>query len=221
VAVACRSLRGVLFGYARAGAQLEVDCQAAALQGAGIPADAIYTDLATFRQARPRRDDLLTVVGEGDVIVVETLTPLGLTIRETLRLVRELAARQSGVRTLTGTVLLDTSDLKSTRTRRALAMFALVEDLDAAYVREREDVRRRRATAEGRRLGRPYADEAAAKYVQARQMRLDGVPVLTISRATGINPRTLTAYFQRHGIPVPSPGRLAVAPPTATDRSAD
>jgi DNA invertase Pin-like site-specific DNA recombinase len=211
----------VLFGYARAGTQVEVDRQVTALHRAGIPSEAIYTDLATFRQPRPRREGLPAAVGEGDAIVVETLTPLGQTIREALALVRELAARQIGVRTLTGPVLLDTSDLKSTRTCRELAMFALVEDLDAAYVREREDVRRRRATAEGRRMGRPYADEAAAKYAQARQMRLDGVPVLTISRVTGINPKTLTAYFRRHGIPIPRPGRPDLRPRSASDSDAD
>jgi hypothetical protein len=52
----------------------------------------------------------------------------------------------------------------------------------------------------------------------ARQMRLEGVPVLAISRATGFNPSTLTAYLRRHGIPVPAPVEAPsdlARPPTA------
>jgi hypothetical protein len=69
--------------------------------------------------------------------VAETLAPLGLTIRETLGPVRQLAAGGVGVRTLTGPVQLDTSDLESTQTRQSLAILELIEDLEAIYMRER------------------------------------------------------------------------------------
>jgi hypothetical protein len=164
----CPTLRGVLFGYARAGTEL--DRQVAAVHGAGVASTKIYADLGPARRERPRRDHLF---GRG-----------------------RRGRRDRGGDTGTA----------GPRTRQALAMLAFVEDPDVVYVPEREDVRRRRARVEER--------------LQARQMRLDGVPVLvrvgsvpgtylaaalTISRATGINLRTLAGYFRRHSIPVPVP----------------
>jgi hypothetical protein len=68
----------VLLGYARAGTSEDLQRQVLVLQQAGVRVDNIYADLAPSRGER----------GRGDVIVPETLAPLGLTIRETLGLVR-------------------------------------------------------------------------------------------------------------------------------------
>jgi DNA invertase Pin-like site-specific DNA recombinase len=181
----------MLLGYARAGTRDDLQRQVEALKRAQIPARRIYADPAPSRRERPRRDDVLAKTRPGDVIVAETLAPLGLTIRETLMLVRQLAARGVGVRTLTGPALLDTSDVESVSARQALAMLELVEELDATYARERIGVNRRRADAEGRRLGRRYAEDSAedaARFARARQLRLDGFRVLTISRRWASRP---------------------------------
>lgn len=180
-----------------------------ALLRAGVRSRNLYTDLAPNRRERPQRDDLLAKVRPGDVIVVETPAPLGLAIAETVRLVRALAAQGIGVRTLTGPIQLDVSRPQSADARHALAILELFQQLDVAYLRERREARRRRAQAEGRRLGRPYAEESpqdAARYAQARQMRLQGLSVLAISVQTGLNRHTLTGYFRRNGIPIPPPG---------------
>jgi AraC-like DNA-binding protein len=101
-------------------------------------------------------------------------------------------------------------------------MLELIEELDATYTHERTEVNRPWAEAEAayRRLGRRYAKnsaEDAARFARARQLRLDGFRVLTISRETGISPKTLTRHFRRHGITISGRGRppVHVAPPTA------
>jgi hypothetical protein len=67
----------MLLGYARGGTSEDQQRQVDALVRAGVPSRNVYTDLAPNGRERPRRDDLLATVRSGDVIVVETLAPLG------------------------------------------------------------------------------------------------------------------------------------------------
>jgi DNA invertase Pin-like site-specific DNA recombinase len=94
----------------------------------------------------------------------------------------------------------------------------LVEELDAAYARERTTARARRMEADGRRPGRRHGEdvpENAARYARARQMRLEGATLHAITAETGLAGRTLNGYFRRHGIPIPPRGRPRAGRPTA------
>src|SRR4051812_48799943 len=91
--------------------------------------------------------------------------------------------------------------------------------VDIGPLRTRRTSRSRRA--EGRRMGRPYADEAAAKYTWAGHMRLEGVPVLAISRTTGFQSQYPHRVPPTPWHPGPGPGRASVRPCTAADGKAD
>ncbi len=64
---------------------------------AGIPAERIYLDKKSGATTdRPGLRVLLDYARSGDVIVVHTLDRLGRTVRDTLNLIHELAARGVG-----------------------------------------------------------------------------------------------------------------------------
>lgn len=63
------------------------------------------------------------------VILVETLVPLGLTVGDTLRLVRDLAPRDIGVRILAGSILVDTSNPGLPAARQLLGVLKLADFL--------------------------------------------------------------------------------------------
>jgi hypothetical protein len=94
-------------------------------------------------------------------------------------------------------------------------MLELVEELDATYTNAS------RSTAGGPRpragawaVVRGELSGGRGGFARARQLRLNGFRVLTISRETGISPRTLSRHLRRHGTPFSGRGRPPLDHPT-------
>src|SRR5215471_21404194 len=95
------------YGYARVSTKAvkgrkaqHVDNQVATLEGRGINPDHIYTDdgVSGTKASRPQWDKLLAIVKPGDSITAVSLTRIGRSTVEVIRVVTELGERGIGVR---------------------------------------------------------------------------------------------------------------------------
>src|ERR1035437_2920402 len=89
-------------GYARVSTtKQDLDRQIVALEAAEIPPERIYVDKKSGATTnRPGLQAVIEYDRDGDVIVVHTLDRLGRTVRDTLNLIHDLAARGVGIRNL-------------------------------------------------------------------------------------------------------------------------
>jgi hypothetical protein len=85
--------------------------QIVALEAAGIPSERIYVDKKSGATTnRPGLQAAMGYARAGDVIVVDTLDRLGRTVRDTLNLIHDLAARCVGIRNISDPIKVDSSN---------------------------------------------------------------------------------------------------------------
>src|SRR4051812_6481075 len=137
-------------------------------------------------------DDMLSgKVPAGSALAVATLDRLGLTIRETSRLVRELHEPGAGVRTLADVLDLDATPPLTAAAELALAVLGLVEDAGAPQ-RERVELSRAIAAGKGQQLGRARQVDPLT-LAEALRLYDDGVPVAEIEQRMNI---TRSAFYR-------------------------
>ncbi len=197
-------------GYARVStAKQDLDRQVDALTQAGIAPERIYLDKKSGATTdRPGLQAALAYARNGDVIVVHTLDRLGRTVRDTLNLIHELAARGVGIRNLADPIKVDSSNPADPMAQVAVVLLALFAQMERTYTLERAAHARAVATAKGRRIGRPVLVDPD-KLAYAAHLRDTGHTVAEIVAKSGI-PRT---SLYRHLPPRP-PEQLTLAAPT-------
>jgi hypothetical protein len=166
----------------------------------------IYADLAPTRTEPPRQRELLQTSCPGDVIVAETLVPLGRTVGDTLRPLRDLASPSDRCPQPSPA---GSGSTPPTPTFRRLGTPSASSSLSRTCTRLRPRTGRgqqQNCIRQGRSLGPQWIGDSA-KYVLVRQMRLAGATITAISTARGIVRRTLTRHFRQNGIPLPSEDR--------------
>src|SRR4051794_4269378 len=182
---------GEVWGYARPSSAQPLARQVELLRSAGVPPDRLLVDDASVRKHRPQlrgfHDDV--VIGKiplGSVLVVATLDRLGLTVRETARLVRELHDHGIGVRTLADVVDIDTTPPLTPTAELILGLLGLVEQAEVTYTRERVEVARGVAAGKGERLGRARQVDPQT-LAEALRLYDEGVPVAEIEERVNIS----------------------------------
>jgi hypothetical protein len=124
--------------------------------------------------------------------VVHTLDRFGRNLREVLSLVRDLAGRGIGVRSLADPLPIDTTDEGVGRI--AFGMLALFAEMERTYAAERAAHARSVAGARNRHVGRPIAHPAdTIEY--ARRLRGQGESYGEISAKTNIPKASLHRYL--------------------------
>jgi DNA invertase Pin-like site-specific DNA recombinase len=181
-------------GYARVSASREsLARQLDALRAAGIGDERIYADSETGSSRG--REGLARLLGDartGDTIVVHTLDRFGRNLGEVLRLIRELAERGIGVRSLADPVPIDTADESAGRI--AFGMLTLFAEMERTYTAERAAHARTVAGTRHRQVGRPIAHPAdTIEY--ARRLRGQGESYGEISAKTNIPKASLHRYL--------------------------
>ena len=127
-------------------------------------------------------------------MVVHTLDRLGRTVRDTLNLVHDLAARGVGVRNLADPIHIDSSDPADPMAQLAVVLLALFAQMERTYAIERAAHARAVAAAKGRRVGRPSViDQAKLDY--AAHLRDAGHTVAEIVAKTGITRSSLYRHL--------------------------
>jgi DNA invertase Pin-like site-specific DNA recombinase len=184
---------GVELGYARVSAAREsLARQLDALSAEGIGDERIYTDSKTGTLERAGLTQLLGDAQAGDTIVVHTIDRLGRNLREVLGLLRDLAGRGIGVRSLADPLPIDTTDEGVGRV--AFGMLTLFAEMERTYIAERAAHARSVAGAHSRHVGRPIAHPAdTIEY--ARLLRGQGESYGEISAKTNIPKASLHRYL--------------------------
>ena len=174
-------------GYARVSTvKQDLDRQIDALRGVGIAAERIYVDKKSGSTVdRPGLRAVLDYARDGDVIVVHTLDRLGRTVRDTLNLIHDLAARGVGVRNLADPIKVDSSNPEDPMAQLSVVLLALFGQMERTYALERAAHARAVATAKGRRGGRPSVVDTD-KLSYAEHLREHGNTMAEIVAKTGI-----------------------------------
>jgi DNA invertase Pin-like site-specific DNA recombinase len=188
---------GEVWGYVRPSPAQPPARQVELLRSAGVPLDRLLVDDGSVRKHRPQlrrfHDDAVTgKMPVGSVLVVATLDRLGLTVRETTLLVRELHEHGVRVRTLADVVDIDTTPPLTPTAELTLGVLGLVEEAEATYTRERVEVARGVAAGKGERLGRARQVDQQT-LAEALRLYDEGVPVAQIEERVNI---TRSAFYR-------------------------
>jgi DNA invertase Pin-like site-specific DNA recombinase len=188
---------GEVWGYARPSTAQPRARQVELLRSAGVPHDRLLVDDDSVRKHRPQmrrfHDDVVSgKIPVGSVLAVATLNRLGLTVRETTRLVRELHEHGIGVRTLADVVDIDTTPPLTPTAELALGVLGLVEQAEVTYTGERVEVARGVAAGKGERLGRARQVDPQT-LAQALRLYDEGLPVAEIEERVNI---TRSAFYR-------------------------
>ena len=187
----------MLIGYARISTEEQnLDLQVGALHAAGC--GRVFTDEAPGGAAAkgppPGLARALAALGAGDTLVVWRLDRLGRSLRELVRRVEEVQARQAGLRSLHEGI--DTTGADGTGHSHVFAALAAFER-DA--VRTRTQAGLRAARARGRLGGRPKQMTPEKVELAARLMKDAETPIQEICAALGVSKSTLYRYVGPDG----------------------
>ena len=181
----------MLIGYARVSTHEQIlDLQLDALQKAGCNPDKTYTDKISTRKAeRPRLQQALDQLREGDTFVVWRLDRLGRSLQELINLVNVIHAKGAGFQSLT-----EHMDTNTPGGKLVFHFFAALAEFERDIIQERTRAGLAAARARGRKGGRPPLDRDPAKrkkiemakalYADPSHSIEDICRTLHISRAT-------------------------------------
>lgn len=177
---------GQRIGYARVStASQDPATQVAALEAAGC--ERVYVEKASgANDARPELAAALDYLRAGDTLVVTSLDRLGRSIVHMVRLVDQLRERQINLQSQRENV-----DLATVSGRTMLFVFALLAEIERAWIEERTQARAAAARAAGRKGGtRPKL--VGPKLRTARELVADdSIPLAEIGRRLGVSTATL------------------------------
>ena len=143
-----------VYGYIRvSGADQNEDRQLIAMAALGIPQENIYIDkLSGKNTVRPGLQELLAAVGQGDTIIVESVSRFARNTRDLLELIEKL--------TLIGVEFVSQKEHIDTTTptgKFMLTVFGAVAELERGYILQRQREGIAAAKAKGKHLGRPIS----------------------------------------------------------------
>jgi len=188
-------------GYARvstADGRQATDLQRDALIRAGVAAAAIYEDRSSGRREdRPGLASCLRALRAGDTLIVWKLDRLGRDLAHLVALVRDLEARDIGLKVLAGQgAEIDTTTPAG---RLVFGIFAALAEFERDLIRERVNAGLAAARARGRRGGAPYKmTRAKLRLAQAALGRPDTM-VRALCRELSISSQTLYRHLAPDG----------------------
>ena len=183
---------GKLIGYARVSAKAQdADRQIGDLLAAGVRRDDLYADhgVSGARASRPRFDQALEALHEGDTLVITTLDRLGRSTVNMLGLSEDLRVRGVNLRVLNlGGGNVDTGTPMGSMVFTVMAALAQME-LEIKRERINDSVSKRRAA--GKDLGGRRQQFSASQIRNARRLVEAGEPATHVARDLGMSRATL------------------------------
>lgn len=174
----------MVYGYARVStADQNLDRQKDALQKYGI--DCLFCEkMSGTKKSRPELDRMLSEIGDGDTIVVESLSRLGRSVKNLAELMEVFNNRN--IRLIS---LKETIDTTSSTGRLLFTILSSLAQFERDVLVERTKEGLVAARARGRLGGRPKSDESALNKAMAlyntKQYTLKEITDLTgISKST-------------------------------------
>lgn len=173
-------------GYARVSTSDQTTAlQLDALEAANV--DALYVDhgVSGATTSRPKLDQCLAALGDGDTLVVWRLDRLGRSLTHLVSVVEDLGARGVAFRSLTENI-----ETASAAGRLTFHVFASLAQFERELIRERTTAGLVAAKARGVRLGRPAA-LTADQVKHAALLVAGGVSVTEVAASLGVGKSTV------------------------------
>lgn len=184
------------FGYARVSTRHQhEDRQIKALSEYGIREEDIYVDkVSGLKEHRPALDRLLSLLQEGDTVVVSSFDRLARSTKQLLELAERF--QKEGVRLVSMKENLDTSTPQGKLFFTISAAFA---EFERSLIEERREEGTEIAREKGVKFGRPQSSEE--KIEAAISLYLDGkLSVDSIAKTCGVSRATIYNKLKARGI---------------------
>jgi DNA invertase Pin-like site-specific DNA recombinase len=168
--------------------------QSPARQLDGVPVDRTFTDSASGRSTgRPHLEAMLSVVRDGDTVIVHSMDRLARNLDDLRALVRTLTAR--GVRVQFVKEQLTFTGEDTAMATLLLSVMGAFAEFERSLIRERQREGIALARQRGAYRGRARALNAE-QVVQLRQRAAEGIPKATLAREYGISRETVYQYLR-------------------------
>ena len=184
----------MLIGYARVSTREQnLDLQRDALQKAGC--EKIFVDeISGTKVARPGLGEAMSVLGEGDTLVVWRLDRLGRSLQNLIELVGQLDAIKVGFRSLQ-----EAMDTSSSGGKLVFHFFGALAEFERDLIRERTYAGLVAARARGRTGGRPKKLDEQQRQIAIRLYK-ERTPIADILKTVRICKSTLYSYIRAEAL---------------------
>lgn len=172
----------MIYGYARVSTQdQDLTTQRQALAAAGC--EHIYAEkMSGARSDRPELAAVLRTLQRGDVLVVTRLDRLARSTVDLLTILKRVEAAGAGFKSIAETWV----DTSTPMGRLLVTFLGGIAEFERHLIRERTDAGRKRAKAEGRRIGGP-TPRLADQMAQAASLVASGATISAAAKAAGIS----------------------------------
>lgn len=196
-----KEIKGQIFGYARVSTRDQnLDMQLDVLQRQNCVK--IFCEKISGVKKRPELEHCLSLLQEGDVLVVYKLDRLARSLSEIVRICSELESKNIRIRSVKDNI--DTTDYMGKFT---MHIFAALAEFERNVIMERTREGREAALKRGKVFGRPkgLSEEAQEKVRRAASLYQRGDSIKTICQKIDVKSKsTLYRYLQLVNIPLRS-----------------
>lgn len=194
-------LKGQLFGYARVSTRDQnLDMQLDVLQQQKCVK--IFCEKMSGLKRRPELEHCLSLLKEGDVLVVYKLDRLARSLTEIVKICSDLENKRIRIKSVKDNI--DTTDYMGKFT---MHIFAALAEFERNVILERTREGREAAIKRGKVFGRPkgLSEETKEKVRRAVSLYQRGEPVKNICRKIEVRSKsTLYRYLQMENVPLRS-----------------
>lgn len=152
------STEGKVYGYARVSTlNQDLALQIQSLLDYGIDAENIYSDKKTGKNLdRDELKELLSIVKEGDLIIVKKLDRLGRSVSQVTNLIEELTEKGIYIKSIDDGV--DTSN-QSPMSKAMMQLLVMFAEMERNFIEERTKPAIQNARESGVKFGRPETNK--------------------------------------------------------------
>lgn len=177
-----------VFGYARVSTvDQNLDTQIEVLQKFGC--HRIFKDkISGLATQRPALDEMLSLLREGDTVVVARFFRLGRSRDHVINLINDFAKRNIAFKALDIGI-----DSSTTAGRLIISIFASLAEYDREVILEKTKAGQLLAKAKGKHMGRPKGI-AKENYVKVKKALHKGLSISEIVNFTGISISSVKRY---------------------------
>jgi DNA invertase Pin-like site-specific DNA recombinase len=174
---------GKVYGYGRVSTKnQDLTLQVEALLKYGVEAEHVYTDKITgANMERQSLKELLSIVQEGDLIIVKKLDRLGRSVSQVTNLIEELTEKGIFVKSIDDNV--DTSN-SSPMAKAMLQLLAMFSEMERNFIVERTKPAIENARANGVQFGRPKASKQIYE-IAVKEYMAGGITVKELIKKYG------------------------------------
>ena len=184
------------FGYARVSTKDQsLDLQVDALKKAGC--NEIYSEKLSGRNPKkPKLEELLSKLREGDTVIVYSLDRLGRTSKELINLLSEFKEKGIQFKSLQEGMF----DTTSAMGEAVFQIIAILKAMEVQVLSERTKDGLAAARARGKQGGRPKGSYDKNKAAAAVTLYNRQLSVTEITKSLKISRSTLYEYLRREGV---------------------